>query len=472
MELSESDPARIRRKTADVLDDPLLSAREAATERGQALLKIDYVSPLALTPAPDNPRVHSPQQVQAIARSVETFGFNVPLLVDRNHKVIAGHGRLEAAKLLRLAKVPIICQEHLTDAQVKAYRLADNRLAERSTWDERGLALALQELQEMALEFDLEVIGFDAPEIDMRIQALDSPDEADAADAFEEPEEIAVSTHGDLWFLGSHRLLCGNALDAAVYASLAGDEQATAIFTDPPYNVRINGHVTGNGRVRHREFAMASGEMDCHEFTSFLRIWVELARPHMTEAGVIFTCMDWRHLLETITALTQAGDELINLCVWVKSNGGMGSLYRSRHELVLVSRPNGARHQNNVQLGAYGRNRTNVWHYPGMNSFAGRARTHGANAHPTVKPIRMVADAILDVTSRGDIILDPFCGSGTTLLAAERTGRRGYGIELDPLYIDLTIRRWQTMTKQVAKHADGRSFAEVEAERTAMPDTA
>ncbi len=435
-------------------------------------LTIDYVSPTALTPAPDNPRLHAPQQVQAIARSMQTFGFTAPLLVDRNGQVIAGHGRLEAAKLLGLAEVPVIRQEHLTPAQVKAYRLADNRLAERSTWDERGLALALQELQEAVLEFDLEVIGFDAPEIDLRIQSLDAPEEADAADVFDGPEGAAISKPGDLWHLGLHRLLCGNALDAASYETLLGEERAAAVFTDPPYNVPINGHVSGKGRARHREFAMASGEMDEAAFTAFLLGWMKLVRSYTAEAGVLFTCMDWRHLSETTTALTQAGDELINLCVWVKSNGGMGSLYRSRHELVLVSRPRGTQHQNNVQLGVYGRNRTNVWHYPGVNSFAGRARTRGTDVHPTVKPIRMVADAVLDVTSRGDIVLDPFCGSGTTILAAERTGRRGYGIELDPLYVDLAVRRWQAMTKQVATLADGKTFAQVEAERAAVTEPA
>lgn len=449
------------------MDKLTMSGATADVKTHLRHLKVDYVAPASLTPSPSNPRVHSPQQIQAIARCIETFGFTAPLLVAGNNEIIAGHGRLEAAKLLRLSEIPVIRREHLTDAQVKAYRIADNRLAERSTWDERVLALVLQELQEMALEFDLEVIGFDAPEIDLRIQSLDSPDEADAADAFEGPEEVAISTPGDLWCLGPHRLLCGSALDAELYAVLVGDEQAAAVFTDPPYNVPINGHVSGKGRARHREFAMASGEMDEGEFTAFLQTWMQLTRRHMAEAGVLFTCMDWRHLPETTTALSQAGDELINLCVWVKSNGGMGSLYRSRHELVLVSRPRGTQHRNNVQLGAYGRNRTNVWHYPGMNSFAGRARARGADSHPTVKPIRMVADAILDVTCRGDIVLDPFCGSGTTILAAERTGRRGYGIELEPLYVDLTIRRWQDMTKHVAKLVDGRSFAEVAAGRTA-----
>ncbi len=443
------------------------AAREATCS---GRLTIAYVPPGTLTPSPDNPRLHAPAQVQAIGRSIETFGFTAPLLVDRNGRVIAGHGRLQAAKLLGLTEVPIIRQEHLTPAQVKAYMVADNRLAERSTWDERGLALALQELQAMALEFDLGVIGFARPEIALRGQSLAAPEAAAAAAAGEGPEEAAVSRQGDRWHLGPHRLLCGNALDAAAYIALHEGEQAAAVFTDPPYNVRINGHVSGNGRARHREFAMASGEMDAEEFTSFLLTWMQLARSHMTDASVLFTCTDWRHLPEATAALTGAGDELINLCIWVKSQGGMGSLYRSRHELVLVSRPRGTQHQNNVQLGVYGRNRTNVWHYPGMNSFAGRARTRGTDIHPTVKPIRMVADAILDVTSRGDIVLDPFCGSGTTILAAERTGRRGYGIEIDPLYVDLTIRRWQAITTQGATRADGRTFAQVEAERTPVTE--
>ncbi len=434
--------------------------------------KLAYASPLSLKPAPGNPRVHSPRQVQKIACSIETFGFNAPLLVDRNGQLIAGHGRWMAAKALGLEQVPVVCLSHLTEAQAKAYMVADNQIGLLSTWDERGLALALQELQEMVLEFDLEVIGFDLPEIDLRIQSLDQPEEADAADTFDGPEAVAISKPGDLWHLGHHRLFCGSALEVAVYEALLGEERAAAVFTDPPYNVRINGHVSGNGRAKHREFAMASGEMDADEFTAFLLGWMKLVRSHMTEAGILFTCMDWRHLAEVLAALTRAGDELINLCVWVKSNGGMGSLYRSRHELVFVSRPRGTRHQNNVQLGVYGRNRTNVWHYAGMNSFAGRARTRGADVHPTVKPIRMVADAILDVTSRGDIVLDPFCGSGTTILAAERTGRRGYGIELDPIYVDLTIRRWQAMTRQVATLADGKTFAQVEAERAAVTEPA
>jgi DNA modification methylase len=246
-----------------------------------------------------------------------------------------------------------------------------------------------------------------------------------------------------------------------------GSEAAAAVFTDPPWNVRVNGHVSGKGRKKHREFAMASGEMSKPQFQGFLLSALQQMRPWCDPSAAYFCCMDWRHIDETVSAIGQAACELINVCVWVKSNGGMGSLYRSQHELVFVFRASGENHRNNVQLGAFGRNRTNVWNYPGMNSFARKGRKRALDLHPTVKPIALVADAILDVTRRGDIVLDSFIGSGTTILATERTGRRGFGIEIDPIYIDLTIARWERMTKGVARHADGRTFAEVRDERAA-----
>ena len=270
--------------------------------------------------------------------------------------------------------------------------------------------------------------------------------------------------------LDGHRLVCGNALDPQAYDKLFGEEKAAAAFTDPPYNVRIKGHVGGKGRRAHREFPMASGEMTGGAFSRFLGEAFGLMASYAREDATIFACMDWRHLGEILGAIQSLDCELINLCVWVKTNGGMGSLYRSRHELVFVFGKRGARRLNNVQLGQYGRNRTNVWNYPGMNSFARRGRTRGLDFHPTCKPIVMVADAILDVTRRGDIVLDPFCGSGTTILAAERVGRRGYGIELDPLYVDLAISRWQKMTKRDAIHASGKTFDALFAERRGAHD--
>ena len=430
-----------------------------AASRAVAHMSVD-----SLAAHPLNPRVHGRQQVMAIARSIETFGFTAPILIDGMNRIVAGHGRLEAAKRLGLESVPVIRLEHLTDTQAKAYMLADNKLTDRSSWDDRKVAIVLKELSEIALDFEIEATGFEAPEIDLHIQSLESPD-ADAADEFEAPAGPPVSKLGDLWLLNDHRVLCGDALDPGAYKALLGDEKASSVFTDPPYNVRIKGHAGGKGRTKHREFPMASGEMTSDAFSRFLVEAFGLMMSHVADNATLFACMDWRHIFEIAGVVRSLDCDLVNLCVWVKSNGGMGSLYRSRYELVFVFGKRGARRENNVQLGRFGRNRTNVWNYPGANAFARHGRTRGLDFHPTVKPIAMVADAILDATQRGDIILDPFCGSGTTILAAERGGRRGFGIELDPLYVDLAISRWQRVTKQTAIHANGKTFEALCAER-------
>ncbi len=420
----------------------------------------------SIVPDSNNPRKHSPEQIRAIARSIEAFGFNAPILVDSANRVVAGHGRLEAAKRLNLAEAPVIRLEHLSVQQAKAYMLADNKLTDRSSWDDRKVAIVLKELSDIALDFEIEATGFEPPEIDLRIQSLEPPDETtESADEFEIPDGPLVSRLDDLWTLGLHRLLCGNALDSHAYGALLVGEKAAAVFTDPPYNVRVKGHVSGKGARKHREFPMAAGELNEDEFCRFLLDAFDLMVSHSVDGATFFACMDWRHLLEIVSAIRALGCVLLNLCVWVKTNGGMGSLYRSRHELVFVFCKRDATRVNNVRLGKHGRNRTNVWNYPGMNSFARRGRTRGLDLHPTVKPIAMVGDAILDVTRRGGIVLDPFCGSGTTILAAERTGRRGYAIELDPGHVDTAIARWQRMTKQTAVHSNGKTFEEMRAER-------
>jgi len=423
--------------------------------------KVESLPLSAIRPDPKNPRIHDRQQVRAIARSIEAFGFNAPILVRSDNQIVAGHGRLEAAKLLQMTAVPVIRLDHLTGPKARAYLIADNKLSERSRWDDQHLAEYLKALQETALEFDLDATGFELPEIDLRIQSLNPIEGADPADEFDAGEEPQVTAPGDLWLLGDHRIFCGNSLTPQTYAALMEDRRAGAVFTDPPYNVKIHGHVSGKGKRHHREFAMASGEMTRTEFEAFLGGWLTLVTAYSEEAAVQFMCMDWRHVGEAIAAIEKAGHELINICVWAKTNGGMGSLYRSRHELVLVYRRSGQSHRNNVQLGVHGRYRTNVWNYPGATSFSARGKNKAETLHPTVKPIALVADAILDVTAPGEIVLDPFLGSGTTLLAAERTGRRGYGIELDPQYVDLAIRRWQRMTNEVARLSDGRTFDEV-----------
>ena len=300
----------------------------------------------------------------------------------------------------------------------------------------------------------------------MRIQSLDPTDNADRADEFRNAVGPAVSLPGDLWLLGEHRVCCGSALDPLAYELLMANERASAVFTDAPYNVKIDGNVCGSGAVKHREFAMASGEMTREEFARFLAGAFDLARAYASPGAIIYACMDWRHMAEMLAAGDTAKFELLNLCVWVKTNGGMGSLYRSRHELVFVFRNGGEAHRNNVQLGRFGRNRTNVWNYPGTNSFK-NGRRSDLDLHPTVKPIAMVADAILDSTDLDDVVLDPFLGSGTTLLAAQRAGRRCYGVELDPLYVDTAIMRWERLTQQQARLTSGQSFADVKSERSA-----
>src|ERR1700756_3271024 len=401
-------------------------------------LKIVYRPIEQLKPDPANPRLHSKKQIRQVAKSIETFGFNVPILVDADLNVICGHGRLLAARELGMTEVPTLCLDHLTPAQACAFMIADNRLTEIATWDDRLLAEQLQDLSLSGLDFSLEVTGFEMGEIDLRIAALeDLPlQDEDPADVL--PEVAAgppVSKLGDLWLLGRNRLLCGSALDSAAFTALMRQERATMVFTDPPYNVPIDGHASGLGAIHHRPFPMASGEMDKAEFTAFLAEACRNLAAFSAAGSLHYICMDWRHLGELLTAGAAAYGELKNLCVWVKNNPGMGSLYRSQHELVLVFKQRGAAHRNNVQLGQFGRNRSNVWHYPGANSFArGGPEGNLLALHPTVKPVAMVADAILDCSARGDIVLDGFLGSGTRVIAADRIARPCYGIGLDPAY--------------------------------------
>ena len=420
-------------------------------------LAVEYVPLDSLTLDPKNARLHSPAQIKQIARSITAFAFNAPVLVDGDHKILAGHGRALACRQLGWSEVPIIRLEHLTPEQARAFAIADNRLAETSSWNEAMLAEHFKVLSELDLDFDLDATGFTVGEIDLKIAGLD-----DAADDEVDEEPIPagppIARDGDLWVLGRHRLLCGDSLNPASYAELLGNERAAMVFTDPPYTVPIDGHVSGKGKIRHREFAVAAGELSEAEFVAFLTKVCTLMAKASSDGALHYICMDWGHLFELLTAGRQAYDALINICVWSKPNGGMGGLYRSAHETVAVFKHGKARHRNNVQLGRFGRNRTNVWSYAGSSGFARGEDRDLTLWHPTPKPVAMVADAILDVTARRDIILDPFMGSGSTLIAAERVGRLCRGIEMDPLYIDLTIRRWQRLTGDQAVRGDGATF--------------
>lgn len=411
---------------------------------------------------PKNPRFHDIKQVRKIARSIESFGFNVPILIDTNLKVIAGHGRLLACRELGWREVPVIRLEHLSEAQARAFMIADNRLTEIGSWDDRLLGEQLNELASLDLDFSLEVTGFEMAEIDLRIESVNSQsEEPDPADAIQNIiSGPPISRPGDVWQLGRHRVYCGNALQPQSYRALLGNKNADLVFTDPPYNVPIDGHASGLGAVRHREFSMATGEMDTPQFIDFLERACRLLGQHSKSGAIHFVCMDWRHTGELLEAGRAVYTELKNICVWAKHNAGMGSFYRSQHELVFVFKNGKGTHKNNVQLGKYGRHRSNVWFYRGANDF-GRGTDEGnlSAVHPTVKPVALVADAILDCSERGDVVLDPFLGSGTTVIAAERTGRCCFGIEMDPLYVDAIIHRWQAFTGDNAKHAAvGKTF--------------
>ena len=392
----------------------------------------------------------------------------MPVLIDGDGNIIAGHGRILAAKSLGITEVPTIQAGHLDQAEATAFMIADNQLCRIGDWDDRLLAETFKQLAAINLDFSLELTGFDMAEIDLQIESLHDRDDSPEDEADSLPQEAGppVSRLGDTWILDPHRITCADARNSVSYDALMVGQETSAVFTDPPYNVKIAGHVSGLGKKHHREFAMASGEMDEAQYAEFLKAILGQLVCQCEDGAVLFVCIDWRHLMEILAAARAVGCRLLNLCVWVKHNAGMGSLYRSQHELILVLKTGRAPHRNNVELGRHGRNRSNVWQYRGANNF-GRVTEDSklAALHPTPKPVAMVADAIVDCTERGDIVLDAFLGSGTTLIAAERTGRRCFGLDLDPLYVDMTIRRWQALTgKSAVCAATGETFDDRQAE--------
>jgi DNA modification methylase len=418
---------------------PALSASRVAKRIDD--MQIEYTPVRELRPHPNNPRTHSKKQIRQIANSIQQFGFCNPILIDDGKQVIAGWGRAQASKLLGIDAVPTCRLSHLCETDKRAYLLADNRLAEIAGWDRELLAIELQGLIE--LDVDIELTGFEMAEVDLILEEAGEASGAASGPQDQAPEPSpgpAVSQTGDLWLLGSHHLLCGDARDQAAYDQLLAGAQAEFVFTDPPYNVAIDGHVCGLGRVRHREFMMASGEMTEAEFTAYLETVFRRLAENSVDGSIHQVCMDWRHAWEMLAAGRAVYSELKNLCVWNKNNGGMGSFYRSKHELVFVWKSGTAAHVNNFELGQHGRHRTNVWDYAGVNTMRA-GRLEELEMHPTVKPVALVADAIKDCSRRGGLVLDPFCGSGTILIAAERTGRKARALEIDPNYVDVAVRR-------------------------------
>lgn len=420
-----------------------------------------------LTEYPNNPRQHDTKQLIKIQNSIEKFGFINPILVDEHNEIIAGHARLAAARLAHLPQVPVIRLEHLSTAQKKAYRIADNKLAELGTWSIENLQLEFQELEKLDLDFSLGITGFDMGDIDLILEGKETKADPKANNIPFIPDDEIVSKEGDIWILGEHRIICGNSLQKETLSPLMEDKKADMVFTDPPYNVKINGHVCGAGNVQHKEFKFASGEMTVEEFTQFLKTSFELLCMFSKDGSLHYICMDWRHIKE-IMAAADVYDQFKNLCVWRKDNAGMGSFYRSQHELIFMFKHGKEPHINNVELGIHGRYRTNVWNYAGVNTPSAENAEKRA-MHPTVKPVELIKDAILDASNRGGVVLDTFLGSGSTLIAAEKAGRICYGVELEPKYVDTAIRRYESLgEKYIAIHAaSGKTYQELLAAKRA-----
>lgn len=425
-----------------------------------ALPVVENVDPKLLKAKSRNARRHGRRQKEKVKRSIEKFGIPRPILVGLDNTIIDGHLVHQIALELGLSTIPIIRVSHLSAAEIESLSLVLNRTAELGSWDEAILGEIFEDLFKFAdAEFEPLATGFDTAEIDRMLGLFKNssgPESSSDKDTCSAP----VSRVGDLWLAGRHRIFCGNALERSSYQTVMGETQAAMVFADPPYNVPIAGNVSGLGKARHREFAMASGEMSKSEFTDFLSSTFKLLAEFSADGSLHYLCMDWRHLREMIDAGEAHYSRLVNMCVWAKDNGGMGSLYRSRHELVFVYQHGKTSHQNNIELGRHGRNRTNVWDYPSASTISLSGYEGDLlSFHPTAKPVPLVADAILDCTSRGDVVMDCFLGSGTTLLAAERTKRVCHGIELDPLYVDTAIRRWQDETGgQAVLAATGETF--------------
>lgn len=412
-------------------------------------LQATLIDPQLLRPLGRETRPHSQSHIRKLARSIDQLGFRRPVLIDKQGRVICGWALVRAAIHLKLGQVPAITVTDLKEHELRALRLAMNNLGEESPWVAAELALEFKEILALDGNFDIQLSGFEMGEIDR----LTLGTKLDEEDEFlpEVPSRAPITKPGDLWVLGSHRVFCGDARTQTNFEALLSGETAQMVFTDPPYNVRIEGNVSGLGGIKHGEFAMASGEMSDAEFANFLRSVLRQAIRCSADGAIHFVCINWRGLRLTLEVTDDLYTELKNICVWNKTNAGMGSLYRSKHEFILVLKVGQGPHINNVTLGTHGRNRTNVWDYAGQTSLKGAKNKLAL--HPTVKPVALVADAIRDCSDRNGIILDPFGGSGTTCIAAERTGRRARLIEIDPAYVDTTVLRWQHLTGETAMHA-------------------
>jgi DNA modification methylase len=441
------------------------STRASSSPPGSQERQIVLRPPESLRINPRNARIHSKRQIRQITNGIKAAGFIGAIVIDENDMVLAGHGRLAAAKSLNMERVPTLKVTGLSEAQKRAFVLADNKIAENAGWDREILAVELGELAQLLppLNWDLTLTGFEPEEIDALFGDHGDP-KADPADTAPTLDANPVTRLGDLWVCGGHRVLYGDARSAADLDRVMGGVRARMTFADPPYDQRA-ADVQGGGRIKHPEFTFASGGMRVPEYIAFLETSLRNAARVSVNGAVHYVCCDWRCIAELIAAGRTVYGAMLNLCVWAKTNAGQGSFYPSQHELIAVFRVGAGDHQNNIALARFEPNRSNLWTYRGVNSF-GAGRMELPATYPTTKPVALVADAMRDCTTRGDAVLDPFLRTGTTMLAAEKIGRRGYGLECDPRYVDCVIRRWEAYTRlEAVLDGDGRTYGEVRAER-------
>ena len=398
-----------------------------------------------LKPNKNSARLHSEKNKHVLCSAVQHFKILNPPMVDQNKNIIAGNLRYEVAKELGYEEIQVIQIEHLSKDDIRAFIIAENKIAEMAGWDKEILKIDLQYLTDIG--YDTSLTGFEVAEIDLIINdiVIDSTSDDELPD---DSEIIPRSKLGDKWQLGKHILVNGDALDRNYYEYLLQEEKADTAFVDYPYNVKIQGNVTT--KTNHKEFYQASGEMSKSEFTTFLKTAMTLQKEFSKDGSIHFGCMDWKHIEEIITAGNSVFDELKNVCIWDKGTAGLGSLYRSQYEMIFVYKNGTAPHVNNIQLGTYGRYRTNIWTYQGMHVSNPQA-AELLKWHPTPKPVGLILDALKDCSKPNDIVLDNFAGSGSTLIAAERVQRRARLIEIDPHYCDIIIHRFETLTGKKAE---------------------
>lgn len=407
-------------------------------------------------------RIHPAKQIELITKAIVRVGFTAPIVIGTGNKVLAGFARLKAAINAGMKAVPTISLAHLPEADQRAHVLADNKLAELASWDEDILKHELVDLSGLELDFEMTDLGYTPVELDAYLYAPTVENAEEVAPPA--VQEVAVSRLGDVWQVGRHRVVCGDARDPGAYAALMPDEKARMVFADVPFNIPTR-VMSPKSAAKRRDFPMAAGEMTPEEFKAFLTDSLALAAKASLDGAIHYVPIDWRSVAEVITVGKTVIGEMKNLVIWVKQNAGLGSFYRSQMELIVVLKHGSAPHTNNFGLGGDGRYRTNVWKYAGGSGFHAD-RDEDLGYHPTAKPVAMVADAILDVTGVGEIVLDPFGGSGATLMAAEQTGRSARLIELDPLYVDVICRRFMAAGGEVTLEG-GTSFEAVSAGRSA-----